>query len=202
MTVQQDKQAAAAKAALERQRQRAQGADEEDQPRPARSGVSSEQLPEDIRSDVMEQLSISSDLPTEFSSQATYFAHWAFLNARAQDFVRALEERVEVSFFELYDEYRSTHSDAKENECKSFVRTHEKHKKLTTALRRGQFQCDLLKATVRAFEMRRDMLIQLGAQHRAELEGTDLRTSARKATRIVKDSFRGRRTTHGSEDEA
>ena len=155
-----------------------------------------ELLPEDIEQNVGDELSISSDLQAEFQSQAAYFANWAFLHARAQDFVRALEERVEVSFYELYDEFRKEHSDAKENECKSFVRTHKHHQQLTAALRKGQFQADILKATVRAFEMRRDMLMQLGAQARAENESTDLKTAARKATKVVRDSYQGRRVRH------
>jgi len=193
MTEQKRKQTEAAAAALERQRQRGAGS--------RRAAVLPDGVPAEVESEVMEQLSISSDLTAEFMNQSAYFAHWAFLNARAQDFVRALEEKVEVSFFELYDEYRSQHSDAKENECKSFVRTHAEHQKLTAAQRRGQFQSDILKATVRAFEMRRDMLIQLGAQHRAEMEGTDLKTAARKATKVVKDSYHGRRTRHAQAED-
>lgn len=164
--------------------------------------VSRDLLPEDIEKDVSEQLAISSELDAEFRNQAAYFAHWAFLHARSQDFVRQMEERVEVSFYELYDEFRKDHSDAKENECKSYVRTHKHHQQLTSASRKAQYQADILKATVRAFEMRRDMLVQLGAQHRAEMEGTDLKTAARKASRVVRDSYKGRRTRHGqTEDE-
>jgi hypothetical protein len=159
-------------------------------------------LPDDIEQEVAEQIDIGADLDHEFRSQAAYFAHWAFLHARAQDFVRAVEERVEVSFYELYDEFRKEHSDAKENECKSYVRTHKTHQQLTAAARKAQFQADILKATVRAFEVRRDMLVQLGAQRRAELESTDIKTAARKATKVVRDSYKGRRTRHArTEDE-
>jgi len=154
-----------------------------------------------LQDQVMDELSITSDLPTEFAKQAAYFAHYAFLHARAMDFVRELEEQVEVSFYELYDEYRGGHSDAKENECKSFVRTHAKHQRLTQGLRAGQFQSDVMKATVRAFEMRKDMLVQLGAQYRAEMDGTDLKTSVRKATKIVKDSYHGKKERHATQEE-
>ena len=39
-------------------------------------------------------------------------------------------------------------------------------------LRRARYNADVLKAGVRAFEMRRDMLIQLGAQFRAEQDAS------------------------------
>lgn len=159
-------------------------------------------ISEDVESEVEEQLAISSDLTQEFASQAAYFARWAFLHARAQDTVRAMEERVEVSFYELYNEYRGEHSDAKENECKSYVRTHKRHQGLTSLARKAQFQADILKATVRAFEIRRDMLIQLGADKRSELEGTDLKTKASRATKVVRDSIKDRRRKrHGDQEE-
>jgi len=161
-------------------------------------------VPGNIEKEVARQLDISADLSSEFSSQSAYFARWAYLHARAQDFVRKLEEQVEVSFYELYNAYRRKHSDAKENECKAHVRTHLGHKKLTRALRAAQFQTDILKVTLRAFEMRRDMLIQLGAQYRSELDGTDLKTKAKRATRILRESRDKQprtRRSHGDKEE-
>ncbi len=139
--------------------------------------------------EIMAELAISSDLSTEFIKQASYYAHWAFLSARAQDTVRANEERVELSFYQLYREYKEEHSSAKENDCKSYVRCKPRHKKLIRALRQSQYNADLMRAAVRAFEMRRDMLVQLGAQNRAEHDSTDLKIKAQKATKVIKKTF-------------
>lgn len=161
--------------------------------------TTAEDLEQDHEQEVMEEIAISSDLDTEFIKQSAFFAHWSFLAARAQDAMRALEEKVEVSFYELYNEYRQDHSDAKENECKSFVRTHAKHQRLTAGLRRSQYQADILKAAVRAFDMRKDMLVQLGALRRHEHDSTDIKTKAQAATRIIKRTMR-RKERHDDGD--
>lgn len=151
----------------------------------------------DIENSILSELEISSDLGEEFTKQSGYYAYWAFKAARAYDMVRQLEERKDLIFAELYAEYRAKHpKDSKENDCKSYVRKHALYKSVSERLRIAQRSADILKAAVRAFEMRRDMLMQLGAQHRAEYSSTDpsLKAKARKASRVIRDSVKARRS--------
>lgn len=152
---------------------------------------------------IVDELAISSDLTAEFRDQSAHYAHWAFLAARAADRVRLLEERVELSFAELYAAYRDEHEDAKENDCKSYIRRQPEHKAMTQKLRRAQHDADVLKAAVRAFEMRRDMLIQLGAQFRAEEAASGMgaprphkqsrEEMIKRAGQIVRKTYAGKR---------
>jgi hypothetical protein len=155
---------------------------------------------------LLSQLDISADLSHEFSSQAAYYAHWAYAHARAQDQVRLLEERADLLFSRLYQEYRSDNSAAKENDCKAFIRQDRQYKAVQKRLRRARYNADVLKAGVRAFEMRRDMLIQLGAQFRAEQDASAMApaksrvesqkrrgTAARRVSEKLKRQARGRR---------
>jgi hypothetical protein len=139
--------------------------------------------------EVMEQIAITSNLEMEFTRQSSLFARWSFLSARTQDVVRGLEEQVEISFYELYDEYRQDHHDAKENECKSFVRTHADHQRLTANLRDAQHNADVLKAAVKAFEMRASMLMQLGAARRSEYDSTDMKIRTESATKVIRKTL-------------
>lgn len=151
----------------------------------------------EAETEILGELEISSDLAEEFMKQSGYFAYWAFKAARSYDQVRMLEERAELVFSHLYAEYRSKHpKDSKENDCKAYVRKHSLFKATAKKLRTAQRTADILKAAVRAFEMRRDMLIQLGAQNRAEHQSTDLSLSAKakKATAVVRKAAKARRT--------
>lgn len=144
----------------------------------------------ETENDILEALAISADLSSEFSSQPSHFAHYAFQHARAEDMVRKCEERVELLFYQLYGAYRDDNPGAKENDCKSFIRQSVKHKRATKALHEAKKTRDVIKAAVRAFEMRRDMLIQLGANARAEFEGTDLGMNKKvaRATKVIRET--------------
>lgn len=149
----------------------------------------------DVETSVLDELEISSDLAEEFMKQSGYFAYWAFKAARAYDAVRKLEEQQELTFSQLYAEYRAKHpKDSKENDCKSYIRRHQTYKTINQRLRRAQRNADVFKAAVRAFEMRRDMLMQLGAQNRAEYKSTDLSLSAKaqKATAVIRKAAKRR----------
>lgn len=156
-----------------------------------------------MRDRALKQLAISSDLSDEFAKQPGYFARWAFLHARAEDAVRKHQERLDAVFSRLYAEYREQDDTAKENDCKAYIRAHEDYRAAQLVLRTAQHQCDVLKRAVRAFEMKRDMLMQLGADRRAELEGTgvgprrakhkEAQRKMRKAGDVIKRSVRRRR---------
>lgn len=143
--------------------------------------------------EILSELGISSDLSEEFTKQASYYAHWGFTSVRAADRVRMLEERKELVFSQLYAEYREKNpKDSKENDCKAYIRKHSLYKEVSKKLREAEQQQDILKIAVRAFEMRRDMLIQLGAQHRAEFDSTDLslKKKAQRASKIIRRTVR------------
>lgn len=152
----------------------------------------------DLEQTLMDELAISADLNHEFSRQAGSFAHYAFQLARAEDLVRQLEERAELLFAKHYSAYRQKHpKDSKENDCKSYIRRTKEYQGAVSSLHKAKHNRDILKAGVRAFEMRRDMLIQLGAMYRMEIEGTDLKTRNLKsrvkgATNVVRKTVRKR----------
>jgi hypothetical protein len=139
---------------------------------------------------ILEELAIGPDLDSEFRKQSAYFAYRAFQSASAQDRVRLLEERVDLLFSRLYAKYRSTHKDAKENDCKSYIRKHSKYKLAQKQLRDAKSSADILKVAVKAFEMRSAMLMQLGAMARAEHESTDPRIRVKRATRKANKTVR------------
>lgn len=139
---------------------------------------------------ILEELAIGPDLDSEFRKQAAYFAYRGFQAAGAQDRVRLLEERVELLFARLYAKYRSSHKDAKENDCKSYIRKHSKFKLAQKQVRDAKLSADTLKVAVKAFEMRSAMLMQIGAMVRAEYESTDPKVRVRRATRKANKKVR------------
>ena len=153
----------------------------------------------DVEESLLAELEISSDLGYEFTRQAPFYAHWAFLHAKAEDMVRKAEERTDIAFAQLYRAYRQKVPDAKENDCKSYIRTHVDHKKRIKELNRAKYNRDMLKAAVRAFDMRHSMLIQLGLDRRREMDEIKqteniITKKAKRASKIVRrtyDSERG-----------
>ena len=139
---------------------------------------------------ILEELSIGPDLDTEFRKQAAYFAYRGFQAASAHDRVRMLEEREELLFSRLYAKYRATHKDAKENDCKSYIRKHKAYKLAQEQLRTAKSSRDILKVAVKAFEMRSAMLMQIGAMARAEYESTDPRIRVKRATKKANKQVR------------
>jgi len=127
-------------------------------------------IPNEHEGDILAELAIGADLSEEFRKQPTYYAHWAFLAARAADEVRKYEERADRVFAQLYTEFKKKQPEAKENDCKSYIRRNPEYRTIQQRLRRSNYNLDVLKSAVKAFEMKSSMLNQLGAQHRAELE--------------------------------
>lgn len=148
----------------------------------------------ELEEEVVEELTISDDLDTEFMRQASYFAHWAFRHARAEDSVRKHEEFVDLQFAQLYAAHKEKHPDSKENESKSFVRKSQQYKVAVKSMQGAKLARDILKAAVRAFEMRRDMLIQLGANRRHEYEGSPSITSTESANAALRRKTGKRRS--------
>jgi hypothetical protein len=138
---------------------------------------------------LLSQLAITADLDREFRTQPALYASWGFLVARAEDKVRKLEERHDLVFSELYAKYRRSHADAKENDCKAYVRKAARYRAVQDALNRAKLERDIMKAGYRAFETKTSMLMGLGARARAELSAQDFL----RATSTVTKSFRKRR---------
>lgn len=150
-------------------------------------------------SEIINELSVSSDLNDEFRKQPGLFAYWAFQQARAEDQVRKAEEQSDLMFSMLYAKYRDSNPGAKENDCKSFIRRSKRYKEIIARLNKAKHDRDILKAAVRAFEQRRDMLIQLGANLRSEFDSTDtgVKVETAKATRVMRRSLKKRGECNG-----
>lgn len=143
---------------------------------------------------IMEQLAIGASLEEEFRTCPAHFARYAFLHARAMDSVRQAEDQLELLFGLLYAEYREDNADAKENDCKAYIRSDERYKEGQQALRAAKRRSDTFKAAVRAFELKRDMLMQLGADRRNDLVGTDMDAKRHKASRVVQTAIQKKRS--------
>lgn len=130
------------------------------------------ETPDELSAELADQLPIGSDLQHEFAAQPAYYARWATLHARALDQVRKWEEREEVLFSRLYARYREHNPGAKENDCKAYIRRSQRYSDCRAQLASARHDADMLRGAVKAFEMRRDMLMQLGAMERQEREQT------------------------------
>lgn len=160
-------------------------------------------MPHKSEATILGELEISSDLPEEFTKQASYYAYWAFEYARANDAFRKSEENVDAVFSDLYAEFREENPDSKENDCKSYIRSHPDHKAALTRRRKSEYNLLIMKAALRAFEMRASMLSQLGAQFRAEKDqvgmggappnSAEKRKKRKKASKVVQDAFQRRK---------
>lgn len=137
--------------------------------------------------DLLAELSVS-DLTEEFHKQAGRFARAAFRHARAEDQVSMWEERVDLIFSKFYKQHRDENDDAKENDCKAFIRQQSKYRVAQDRLRRAKYTAAVLKAAVKAFEVKGSMLMQLGADRRAEYSNVDLPTTPVGTARRTKRS--------------
>jgi hypothetical protein len=155
----------------------------------------------DIRKKAIDALSIG-DLSEEFRRQPASMARWGFMHARAADNVRQTDEALELAFSELYAEYREQDPDAKENDCKAYIRTSKKYQAAQRARRKAHYNSDVLKAAVKAFECKRDMLIQLGSDRRADFQSSVLSIGekskrqvnrTKRAEQLIRESFTGKR---------
>lgn len=145
--------------------------------------------PEKTMLDILEELGIGADLKQEFSRQASYFAHWGFLHARAEDEARRSEERKDVIGAKLGSKYRSEKRNSKEAEIKEHITKHRKHREAVDSWHKAKFNRDILKIAVEAFKQRKDMLIQLGADNRTERDATDLslKKKIKRANRVLEN---------------
>jgi hypothetical protein len=162
---------------------------------------------------LLKEMSIG-DLTKEFARQAGLFARRGFQHARAEDQVRKWEERVDMLFGQFYEAYREIEPDAKENDCKAYIRRQPDYRKAQASLRRARYNSMVLKYAVKAFEVKGSMLMQLGADRRAEFENVDRLLQnmgpsdrKRKAERIIRDnatppSSRKRRMKAGKKSKA
>lgn len=153
---------------------------------------------------IIKQLSISSDLPKEFSQQSSLYARWGFLQARSESEVRKYKEQLEYTFGVLYGEYKENNSTAKENEAKSFVWRHRNYVRINKKLMNAKYNRDVLKVALKSFDIRSSMLMQLGAHYRAELgfhdhmssqsrkdNTEDLERKAKAVSNMLEDKFKG-----------
>jgi hypothetical protein len=151
--------------------------------------ITTEQEIDGLEQEIISQLEISSDLSEEFKKQSVFYASWASMGARARAMVRSSEEMVEKSFCMYYAKYRSDHAAAKENDCKAYILSRKSHLKRVQRARRAQYYADMVKVAERAFDMRKDMLMQLGALFRKEYDNTDLNVARKKANDIIQKTY-------------
>jgi hypothetical protein len=127
------------------------------------------------------------NLTAEFAHQASLYAFFATIQADAERELAhtALEKEQEYA---SADEYHRRSLEKKEQKyteavIRSLVMRDEDYEKAYNAYALAQQEVDILKAIVRALQMRAEMLISLGAQLRQEysMTGMNVRDNAYKA---------------------
>ena len=150
----------------------------------------------DKQQEILDELAIDSDLSEEFSRQASYFASWGFEHAVAEAEARRTEEAKDVTGARLGRKYRGEHKAPKEAEIKEYVTRHPAYRKAVKLWHDAKFNRDILRIAVESFKQRKDMLVQLGADKRAELDQTDLslRKKTKRANKILREVMQDKTT--------
>lgn len=143
----------------------------------------------DLEKDIVQDLAVGPDLNEEFSRLPGTFFHYAYQHAKAEDACRRAEERLGLINAKAYAKYKEKFPSSKENEAKSHVQRSKAYREAQDEFSATKYNRDIIKAGVEAFRIKKDMLVQLGADRRAEYEGTDLKTKARSASKVVKKSY-------------
>ncbi len=146
--------------------------------------------------EILNELAVSSDLSEEFSRQASYFASWGFEHATAEAEARRTEEAKDVMGARLGKKYRREHKAPKEAEVKEYVTRHPAYRRAVKAWHDAKFARDILRIAVESFKQRKDMLVQLGADKRAELDQTDLslRKKTKRANKVLREVMQDKTT--------
>lgn len=148
-------------------------------------------MSDETEKDIKQDVDIGSDLSNEFAEQANRFASWGFEHARAEAEARRTEEAKEVIWARLQMKYRDSHSGTKENEVKAYITKHKAYRAAVHAWHQAKYNRDILRVAVESFKQRKDMLVQLGADKRAELDQTDLslKKKIRRANKVIRDTM-------------
>lgn len=146
-----------------------------------------------LEKDIISDLEVGADLDEQFKRLPGTFFHYAYQHARAEDACRKAEEMLNLTNAKLYASYKKKFPSSKENEAKSYVHRSKQYIAAQDEYSEAKFQRDIIKAGVEAFRIKKDMLVQLGANQRAEYEGTDLKTKTRAASKVVKETYNKKR---------
>lgn len=141
--------------------------------------------------DILEEIGIGADLSQEFARQASYFAEWGFAHAVAEAEARRTEEAKEVIWARLQLYYRKKHKGPKENEVKAWITKHRLYRRVILEWNQAKYYRDILRVAVESFKQRKDMLVQLGADKRAELDVTDfsMKKKIERANKVIKKTI-------------
>jgi len=156
-----------------------------------------------------EDTKISDDLPEEFTNQTDIFAWWATMSELAKDKVLRLSTELKRKGAEidgkLRAEWEANEDDAvlkAEKDNKKYARKkytekiietrvflHEVYKEIENELIEARKQAGLLQAGKEALTMKKEMLISIGANYRAEgmPNPTIMKKAAKQTIREVKE---------------
>jgi hypothetical protein len=117
----------------------------------------------------------TADLSTAFMKQASLFAHYGILAAKASrqvNNIKMLVENTEAQVSRIIrDELAATGAKVTEGNIAAQVTRHERVRAAQRALNEARQIEDVTKTAVEAFRHRRDMLIQQGFIQREEMKG-------------------------------
>ena len=135
------------------------------------------------------------NLTKEFATQASLYAYFATLQAEAER-LQAKAEMKKDQEYAKSDEYWRAYLDKREKKyteavIKSNVIRDEDYDKANNALINITYDLNVIKAIVRALQMRAEMLISLGAHLRQEysMTGMSVNKAFDEATRAVKEKL-------------
>jgi hypothetical protein len=145
----------------------------------------------DTERDILDDIAIGANLSEEFATNCSTFASWGFVHARAKAEARRTEETKDVIWAKLQLKYRKEHKAPKENEVKAWCTKHPAYRKAVLKWNEAKYHRDVIHAAVEAFRQRKDMLVQLGADKRAELDTTDLSLKKKigRANKVLRETI-------------
>ena len=109
------------------------------------------------------------DLNSAFCTQATLFFNASRRHARAEQILAEQKKYLEEMIGRKDIEIRESQAKTTEEFVKQAIRRDDEANRQRDVVISAQYQAECYKSLVRSFEHRRDMLIQLGANYRAEM---------------------------------
>ena len=110
------------------------------------------------------------NLDEEFKQQAGYYAWVSAVYAEAKAVTRQAKNELEVLEAKLSTKARDNEYAKTIVEVKQWVIGRPEYQEKLTQLHEAQLYEDILQGAVRSLEQRKDMIVQLGANHRQELD--------------------------------
>jgi hypothetical protein len=116
------------------------------------------------------QLDIGGDLEDEMSRQASLYARWGFIMARAEAAASRAKEQVGITKADIARRYRLKMRDSRvtEPQIAEYVLTRKRYRAAVKARIEAEKNVAVLKVALKAFEQRKDMMTMIASGKKKE----------------------------------